>query len=276
MIEKKNLPAMIGSYTLLVLVTILTLLPLIWMLSASLKYDADVFSVPIRWIPRNPVWNNYVKIWEKINFKQFTFNSFKLSLIITFIQVVTSSFAAYGFAKCHFRGRDTLFLIYIATIAIPWQVYMLPQYIEIRILHLIDTHLGYVLMHSFIAFGVFLMRQFYVSIPDELLDAARIDGLNEYGTYFHVVLPLSKPVIATLSIFSFVNIWNDFMGPMIYFDSMRNKTIPLGIRMFLGQYATEYGLIMAASVVSLAPVFIVFLGFQRFFIEGIATTGMKG
>jgi multiple sugar transport system permease protein len=153
---------------------------------------------------------------------------------------------------------------------------MLPQYIEIRILHLIDTHLGYVFMHSFIAFGVFLMRQFYVSIPDELLDAARIDGLNEYGAYFHVVLPLSKPVIATLSIFSFVGIWNDFMGPMIYFDSMRNKTIPLGIRMFLGQYATEYGLIMAASVVSLVPVFIVFLGFQRFFIEGIATTGMKG
>ncbi|MDR1637125.1 MAG: carbohydrate ABC transporter permease [Treponema sp.] len=276
MIEKKNLLLRTGTYILLLLVTLVTLLPLIWMLSASLKHDTEVFSVPIRWIPRDPVWGNYSKIWDKINFKQFTFNSFKLSLIITFIQVITSSFAAYGFAKCHFRGRDTLFFVYIATIAIPWQVYMLPQYIEIRILHLIDTHLGYVLMHSFIAFGVFLIRQFYVSIPDELLDAARIDGLNEYGAYFHIVLPLSKPVIATLSIFSFVGIWNDFMGPMIYFDSMRNKTIPLGIRMFLGQYATEYGLIMASSVVSLIPVFIVFLGFQRFFIEGIATSGMKG
>jgi multiple sugar transport system permease protein len=143
-------------------------------------------------------------------------------------------------------------------------------------LHLIDTHLGYVLMHCFIAFGVFLVRQFYVSIPDEFLDAARIDGLNEYGAYFNIVLPLSKPVIATLSIFSFVDIWNDFMGPMIYFDSMRNKTIPLGIRMFLGQYSTEYGLIMAASVLSLIPVFIVFLAFQRFFIEGITTSGIKG
>jgi multiple sugar transport system permease protein len=276
MIERKNLTLRAGTYILLALVTLVTLLPLIWMLSASLKNDTDVFSVPIRWIPRNPVWSNYSEIWEKINFQQFTFNSFKLSVIITFIQVITSSFAAYGFAKCHFKGRDSLFFIYIATIAIPWQVYMLPQYIEIRILHLIDTHLGYVLMHSFIAFGVFLMRQFYVSIPDELLDAARIDGFNEYGAYFHIVLPLSKPVIATLSIFSFVNIWNDFMGPMIYFDSMRNKTIPLGIRMFLGQYATEYGLIMAASVVSLIPVFIVFLAFQRFFIEGIATSGLKG
>jgi multiple sugar transport system permease protein len=276
MIEKKNLPLRAGTYTLLVIITLVTLLPLVWMLSASLKNDTDVFSVPIRWIPRDPVWGNYVKFWEKINFKQFTFNSFKLSVIIAFIQLFTSSFAAYGFSKCHFRGRDSLFFVYIATIAIPWQVYMLPQYIEIRILHLIDTHLGYILMQSFTAFGVFLMRQFYVSIPDELLDAARIDGLNEYGAYFHVVLPLSTPVIATLSIFSFVSIWNDFMGPMIYFDSMRNKTIPLGIRMFLGQYSTEYGLIMASSVVSLIPVFVVFLIFQRFFIEGIATSGLKG
>jgi multiple sugar transport system permease protein len=276
MIERKNLILRTGTYVLLAAVTLIALLPLIWMLSASLKNDTDVFSVPIRWIPRNPVWGNYAKIWEKINFQQFTFNSFKLSVIITFIQVITSSFAAYGFSKCHFKGRDTLFFIYIATIAIPWQVYMLPQYIEIRILHLIDTHLGYILMQSFTAFGVFLMRQFYVSIPNELLDAARIDGLNEYGAYFHIVLPLSTPVIATLSIFSFVGIWNDFMGPMIYFDSMRNKTIPLGIRMFLGQYSTEYGLIMASSVVSLIPVFVVFLIFQRFFIEGIATSGLKG
>jgi multiple sugar transport system permease protein len=222
------------------------------------------------------VWKNYVSIWQKINFGLFTFNSFKLSIIITLIQVFTSSFAAYGFAKCHFRGRDTLFFIYIATIAIPWQVYMLPQYVEMRIMHLTNTHLGYIFMQSFIAFGVFLMRQFYVSIPDELLDAARIDGLTEYGIYGRVVLPLSGPVIATLSIFSFVNVWNDFMGPMIYFDSNYNKTIPLGIRMFLGQYSTEYGLIMAASVVSLVPVFVVFLFFQRFFVEGIATSGLKG
>ncbi|GHU70610.1 ABC transporter permease [Spirochaetia bacterium] len=257
-------------------VTFLTFLPLIWMLSSSLKFDSEVFSLPIRWIPRNPVWKNYALIWQKIDFALFTFNSFKLSIIITIIQVLTSSFAAYGFAKCHFRGRDALFFIYIATIAIPWQVYMLPQYVEMRMMHLVNTHLGYVLMQSFTAFGVFLMRQFYVSIPDELLDAARIDGLNEYGIYFRIVLPLSKPVAATLCIFSFVGVWNDFMGPMIYFDSMSNKTIPLGIRMFLGQYSTEYGLIMAASVVSLIPVFIVFLFFQRFFVEGIATSGLKG
>ena len=273
--KKKTINELI-AYPILGFVTLLTLLPMIWMLSSSLKYDSDVFTMPVQWIPLNPVWSNYLKIWQKIDFALFTFNSFKLSVIITFIQVITSGFAAYGFAKCHFRFRDLLFFVYIATIAIPWQVYMLPQYVEMRMLGLVNTHLGYVLMQSFTAFGVFLARQFYVSIPDELLDAARIDGLNDYGIYFRIVLPLSKPVIATLSIFCFVNIWNDFMGPMIYFDSVYNKTIPLGIRMFLGQYSAEYGLIMAASAVSLVPVFGVFLFFQRFFVEGISTSGLKG
>ena len=263
-------------YLLLIVVTFITLMPLIWMLSSSLKHDAEVFSIPLRWIPRNPVWNNFARIWEKIDFALFTFNSFKLSIIITIIQLITSSFAAYGFAKCNFKGRDLLFFIYIATIAIPWQVYMLPQYVQMRMLGLVNTHLGYILMQSFIAFGVFLIRQFYISIPNELLDAARIDGYSEYGIYFKIVLPLSKPVIATLAIFSFVTIWNDFMGPMIYFDSTRLRTIPLGIRMFLGQFSTEYGLVMAASVVSLVPVFVVFLFFQRFFVQGIATSGLKG
>jgi multiple sugar transport system permease protein len=276
MITCENVVKRWSVYIALALVTFLTLLPLIWMLSSSLKYDSDVFSLPIRWIPTDPVWSNFLRIWQRINFALFTFNSFKLSVIITLIQVLTSSFAAYGFAKCQFKGRDTLFFIYIATIAIPWQVYMLPQYVQMRIFGLTNTHLGYIFMQSFTAFGVFLMRQFYVSIPNELLDAARIDGLSEYGNYFRIVLPLSQPIIATLTIFSFVNIWNDFMGPMIYFDSNALKTIPLGIRMFLGQYSTEYGLVMAASVVSLVPVFVVFLFFQRFFVEGIATTGLKG
>ena len=276
MTSSENIPKRWALHLILAAVTFLALLPLIWMLSSSLKHDTDVFSLPIRWIPAEPVWSNFVLIWQRINFALFTFNSFKLSIIITLIQVLTSSFAAYGFAKCSFRGRDTLFFIYIATIAIPWQVYMLPQYVQMRMLGLTNTHLGYILMQSFTAFGVFLMRQFYVSVPNELLDAARIDGLSEYGIYFRIVLPLSQPVIATLTIFSFVNIWNDFMGPMIYFDSNILKTIPLGIRMFLGQYSTEYGLVMAASVVSLVPVFVVFLFFQRFFVEGVATSGLKG
>ncbi len=276
MIENRSKLASAGLYLLLSALTVITLLPLVWMLSASLKLDIDVFSVPIRWIPGNPQWANYAKIWDKIPFGKFTFNSMKLSVLVTLIQVLTSSFAAYGFTKCKFRGRDALFFAYVATIAIPWQVYMLPQYIELRMFRLTDSHMGYILIQSFIAFGVFLVRTSYQGIPDELLEAARIDGLNEYGIYARIVLPLSRPVIATLSIFSFVNIWNDFMGPMIYFDSMGNKTIPLGIRMFIGQYSAEYGLLMAASVVSLIPILLVFLMFQRFFVQGIATSGLKG
>lgn len=276
MLKTKTMLGRCACYIALVFITFMTLLPLIWMLSASLKLETDVFTVPIQWIPQNPQWANYAKIWEKIPLGLFTFNSIKLTVIITIIQLVTSSFAAYGFSKCKFRGRDILFLCYVATIAIPWQVYMLPQYIMMNKMHLIDTHLSIILLQSFVAFGVFLIRQFYISIPDELLEAARIDGLSEYGIYFRIVLPLTKPALATLTIFSFVNVWNDFMGPMIYFNSNKLKTIQLGIRMFIGQYSAEYGLIMAASVVSLIPVIIVFLAFQRFFIEGVATSGLKG
>lgn len=277
MIEKKKNPFVQAVlYLVLIIITIATLLPLIWMLSASFKLDSEVFSVPIKWIPETFHFENYAQIWEKIPFGLFTFNSAKLTVIITLVQLLTCSFAAYGFTKCNFRGRDTLFLCYVATIAIPWQVYMLPQYIMIQKVGLVDTHLGYILMQAFAAFGVFLLRQFFMGIPNELLEAARIDGLSEYGSYFRIVLPLAKPAMATLTIFTFVTVWNDYMGPMIYFNSESKKTIPLGIRMFLGQYSTQYQLIMAASVVSLIPVFIVYIFCQRFFVQGIATSGLKG
>ena len=277
MIEKKKNP-LSGAvlYVVLILITAVTLLPLLWMLSSSFKLSTEVFTVPIRWIPETFHWENYLTIWQKIPFGLLTFNSAKLTVIITLIQLFTCSFAAYGFTKCKFRGRDTLFLCYVATIAIPWQSYMLPQYSMMQKLGLVDTHLGYILMQAFAAFGVFLLRQFFQSIPNDLLEAARIDGLSEYGTYFRIVLPLAKPSLASLAILSFVTTWNDFMGPMIYFNSEANKTIPLGIRMFQGQYSSDWQLIMAASVISLIPVFVLYLFCQRYFVQGIATSGMKG
>lgn len=277
MIEKKQNPVVRALlYVLLIVLTVITLLPLVWMLSASLKLDSEVFTIPIKWIPETFHWDNYLRVWQKIPFGLFTFNSAKLTVIITIIQVFTCSFAAYGFTKCHFRGRDTLFLCYVATIAIPWQIYMLPQYSMMQKFGLVDTHLGYIMLQAFAAFGVFLLRQFYQGIPNELLEAARIDGLSEYGIYGRIVLPLSKPALTTLTIFTFVTVWNDFMGPMIYFNSESNKTIPLGIRMFLGQYSTSYELIMAASVLSLIPIFLLYVPCQRFFVQGIATSGLKG
>ena len=276
MVQQTKIGVRIFQYILLIALTLITLLPLIWMLSASFKLSTEVFSNPIRWIPETFHWDNYLKIWEKVDFALFTKNSAKLTILVTLIQLLTCSFAAYGFTKCKFPGRDTLFLCYVATIAIPWQIFMLPQYIMMQKFHLVDSHLGYVLLSSFAAFGVFLLRQFFLSIPNELLEAARIDGLSEYGIYFRIVLPLAKPAMATLAIFTFVNVWNDFMGPMIYFNSESNKTIPLGIRMFVGQYSTDYQLIMAASVVSLIPVIIMYAFCQRYFVQGIASSGLKG
>lgn len=276
MVKKKNPVKRALLYILLIALTVITLTPLIWMVSSSLKLDSEVFSVPIKWIPSDPQWSNYTKVWEKIPLLTFTFNSVKLTVIITIIQVITSSFAAYGFAKCKFKGRDVLFMLYVATMAIPWQVYMLPQYSLMNSLHLVDTHIGYILMQSFNAFGVFLMRQAFISIPDELLEAARIDGLSEYGIYGKIVLPLSKASATTLIIFTFVTIWNDYMGPMIYFNTETNKTIQLGIKMFIGQYSTEYGLVMAVSVLALIPVLLIFLIGQKQFVQGIASSGIKG
>ena len=252
------------------------LVPFLWMISASLKLNKDVFTYPVKWIPEKLEWSNYSKIWKEIPLLLFFKNSAKLTIIITAIQVFTSSFAAYAFAKLHFKGRDLLFILYICTIAVPWQVYMVPQYIMVGKMSLTDSHLGMIMMQSFTAMGVFLMRQFYTSIPDELCEAARIDGLTEYGIYFRVVLPLAKGGIATLIISSFVTVWNDFMGPLIYLSSLEKKTLQLGLRMFISQYSSEYNLIMAASIVSLIPVFVMFAALQKFFTEGIAASGIKG
>ena len=263
-------------YMLILALAAVMLVPFLWMISASLKLNKDVFTYPVKWIPEKLEWSNYSKIWKEIPLLLFFKNSAKLTIIITAIQVFTSSFAAYAFAKLHFKGRDLLFILYICTIAVPWQVYMVPQYIMVGKMSLTDSHLGMIMMQSFTAMGVFLMRQFYTSIPDELCEAARIDGLTEYGLYFRVVLPLAKGGIATLIISSFVTVWNDFMGPLIYLSSLEKKTLQLGLRMFISQYSSEYNLIMAASIVSLIPVFVMFAALQKFFTEGIAASGIKG
>ncbi|MVA71842.1 ABC transporter permease subunit [Agrobacterium vitis] len=266
----------IAIYATVIAVTIIMLLPFAWMLSASLKLDRDVFVFPIEWIPAHPRWQNYVDIWTKIPLALFIYNTSKLTIIVTLLQLLTSSFAAYAFAKLHFPFKNTLFLGYIATIAMPWQVYMVPQFLLMREFGLNNTHLALICLQAFTAFGVFLMRQFYMSIPTELCEAARIDGMNEYQIWAKIMLPLSKPALSTLTIFTFVTTWNDFLGPMIYLTKTELKTIQIGLRMFISQYSAEYGLIMAASVVALIPVLIVFLALQRFFVEGVASTGLKG
>ena len=263
-------------YVVLIALALVTLIPFVWMLSASLKLDREVFSYPIRWLPETVHWENYRLIWSKVPLLTYFKNTAVIAILVTVIQTLTSSFAAYAFAKLQFKGRNALFICYVATIAVPWQTYMLPQFILMRAMGLYDNLWAIVVLQSFSAFGVFLMRQFYQGIPTELCESARIDGLSEYGIWARIMLPLSKAAIATLIIFTFVSTWNDYMGPMIYLTRDINKTVQVGLRRFIQENSSDYHLIMAVSVCSLLPVSVVFLALQKYFIQGIATTGLKG
>lgn len=264
------------SYILLLCGAAVMILPFLWMLSASLKPDIEVFNFPIEWIPQAPRWQNFLDIWQKIDFLTYYQNTLLLTVMVTFNVLVTSSLAAYAFAKIQFPERNTLFLLYVMVMAVPFQVIMIPQFIIMKNLGLNDTIWALVVLQSFSPFGVFLLRQFYLGIPEELSESARIDGLSEFGIYRQIMLPLSKPALSTLAIFQFVFVWNDFLGPLIYLTSDRSKTIQLGIRKFISQYSAEYGLIMAASVCALVPVVIMYFCFQSYLVQGIATTGLKG
>lgn len=275
--QHKKILGKIVIYIILITIAAAMIIPFLWMLSASVKSDREVFQMnPFVWIPEQPKWSNYRDIWTKIPFLTFVENTVILTLAVTFLQLLTSSFAAYAFAKLEFKFRKTLFLSYIATIAMPWQVYMVPQFIMMRKFGLNDKLLAIICLQAFSAFGVFMMKQFYEGIPDELCEAARIDGMSEYRIYAKIMLPLSKPALSTLTIFTFVATWNDYLGPLIYLKSERVKTIQLGLKMFISQYSSQYGLIMAGSVLSLIPVIGVFLVMQKHFVEGVASTGLKG
>ena len=275
--KRRALISKTAVYIILFLIALAMIIPFVWMFSASIKPDREVFKIdPFVLIPKVPKWKNYIDIWVKIPFAKFVENTVLLTIVVTILQLLTSSFAAYAFAKLNFRHRDGLFLAYIATIAMPWQVYMVPQFIMMRKMGLNDKLLAIICLQAFSAFGVFLMKQFYEGVPDDLCEAARIDGMSEYKIYWNIMLPLSKPALATLVIFTFVNTWNDYLGPLIYLKTQTKKTIQLGLKMFISQYSSDYGLIMAGSMLSLIPVLIVFLILQKYFVEGVANTGIKG
>ncbi len=264
------------GYVLMIGVAAFVLLPFVWMVLASLKPNNEVFLVPVKWFPSVWHWDNYVKIWADSNMLTWLGNTAFFAICVTFLQVFTGSFAAYGFSKIRFRGRNVLFLIYIATMAVPWQAYMIPQYKMLSAVHLTDTRWSIILLQAFGAFGVFMMKQFYDTIPEELSEAARLDGLSEFGIYLRIMLPLSGPSIAALGIITFTNTWNDFMGPLMYLRSPELWTIQLGLKTFISQNSANYAMIMTGSVMSVIPILIVFLIGQKQFIEGIATSGMKG
>ncbi|WP_163541621.1 carbohydrate ABC transporter permease [Occultella kanbiaonis] len=274
--RRRSVLGTIVLYVVLIAAAAVIMLPFFWMVTSSLKTNNQVFTVPIQWFPDPVVWSNYVDIWAKSDMSTWLRNTLILSVTVTFLQVFTGSFAAYGFSKMRFRGRDVLFLAYIGTIAVPWQAYMIPQFILMSRFGLSNTLWAIIALQAFGAFGVFLMKQYYDSIPEELSEAARIDGLSEYSIWRRIVLPLSGPAVATLTLLTFVNTWNDYLGPLIYLRDRDLWTIQIGLKTFVSQYNAEYALIMTGSVLSVLPIAIIFMLGQRYFVQGIATAGLKG
>jgi multiple sugar transport system permease protein len=252
------------------------LVPFVWMVSASFKLNSEIFSYPVKWIPEVFRTLNYEKVWQSIPFLQYFLNTLKLAVIITLLQLFTCSLAAFAFTKLQFPGRDKIFVAYLATMMVPWHAIMIPQFIIIKNLGFYDSHWSIILMNLFSAFGVFLLRQFMLGIPMELSEAARIDGCGELKIYSQIIMPMCKPGLATLVVFTFNFMWNDYMGPMIYLNTDKLKTIQIGLAAFRTEYGAEYGLIMAGTVCSLLPMVLIYCVAQKYLIEGIAFSGLKG
>ena len=269
-------------YLSLALGGITMILPFLWMISTSLKSSSSIFifkMADIQWIPKHVYWKNYVDVWKVVPFARFYLNSIFVCVAVTFGQVATSAFAAYAFARLKFPGRDKLFFAYLATMMIPGSVTMVPVFTLMRIFGWIDTYKALIIPSIFTAYGTFLLRQFFMTLPRDLEDAAKIDGCSLWGIFWRVILPLSNTALATLTIFVSLGNWVSFMWPLLVTNSTEKMTLPIGLAYFqeLYQYAQpDWGLLMAGSLITMVPIIILFLFNQRFFIEGIKLTGMKG
>lgn len=263
-------------YIVLILIAVIMVVPFLWMLSTSLKTQYDAVKIPPVWIPDPPQWENYVKLFTEQPMFQFMLNTIKIVFFVVLGQLFFSSLAAYSFARISFKGRNVVFFFYIATLMVPGQVTMIPTYLMFAKAGLTDNHLALILPAFFSAFGVFLLRQFFMSLPRELEEAAEIDGCNPFMTYWRIMLPLVVPAMLTLGVFTLMNTWNDYMGPLIYLSSPKKYTMTLGIAYFKGVYTTQWNLVMAGSIVSVVPILIAYLCAQKYFIEGIAFSGVKG
>lgn len=264
------------TYAILAVFSFSMVLPFLWMISSSLKLETEVFGMPIQWIPDNIRWSNYVEVWQKAPFGIYYWNTSVLTFATVVTQLITASLAGYVFARLEFPERDTVFFVYLGTLMVPYMVIMIPQFTIIRMLGLYDTLWAVYLIRAFSPFGTFLFRQFFMTIPFELSDSARIDGCSEFRIYRSIIMPLSRPAIATLMVFFFSFTWNDFLGPLIYLTSDTKKTIQLGLRSFITLYNQEYALLMAAAVIAMLPIMALYVFLQRYFVEGITMTGLKG
>ena len=263
-------------YVVLCLLALTLALPLVWLISTSLKTGGQTFLMPPKWIPDPFVWSNYAEAFRAVAFHEYFWNTIRIVFFATTGALLTASLAAYAFARLRFPLRETLFLLVLSTIMLPSIVTLIPTFIVFRTLGWIDTFMPLIVPLWFGggAFNIFLFRQFFMTIPLELDEAARIDGASNLRIYWGVILPLSKPVVATIAVFAFIHNWNDFFEPLIYLQSPENWTMAIGLRGFRGLYSTEWNLMMAASTAMILPLLILFFFAQRYFVHGNPKKGV--
>ncbi|MFC0187215.1 carbohydrate ABC transporter permease [Fictibacillus aquaticus] len=274
-IGKRKVLRKLLFYTTLGLGALIMIIPFLWMLSTSLKEQGATMTLPPQFIPENITLSNYSQVAESFPIWKFLFNSLFVAVSSTLGQLLLCSMAAYAFSRLHFKGRDTLFLIYLATLMVPLQVTMTPQFILMKYLGWLDTYQGLILPGLFNAFGTFLLRQFFLTTPKSLEEAAFIDGASHFRVFFQIILPLAKPALATLAIFSFMQSWNNFLWPLIIVSNQDLMTLPLGLSNLQGRWATDWNLLMAGVVISVIPILAVYLFAQKYFIKGITLSGIK-
>ncbi len=268
------------SYLFLSIGAVSMVAPFLWMVTTSLKEPGAVFSFQKNWwqewIPLSFHWKNYVQAWQVVPFGRFYLNSLVVAVCTTFAQVATSALSAYAFARLQFPGRDKIFFGYLATMMVPGAVTMIPVFILLKYLGWIDTYRAMILPAAFTAYGTFMLRQFFMTLPKDLEDAAQIDGCSYLGIFWRIILPLSKPALATLTTFTFMGTWMSFMWPLIVMNTHQKFTLPIGLAYFKSLHGTDWTLLMAGSVMMILPILLVFILNQRFFVEGIKLTGIKG
>lgn len=267
-----------GTYLALSLIAFVCIFPFLWMLSSSLKQESKMFLYPPQWIPSPMVYENYANVFRKLPMFQYLFNSVYITLTVVVGGSLVSSMAGYAFSKMTFPGRSALFLLPLCSMMIPNEVIVIPLFRIWSALGFVNTHVPLIVPHVIGAggmFGVFLFRQAYLSIPNELCEAANIDGCSPFKTYLRIFLPMSGSILATLAIFSFMNAWNDFFDPLIYLNDAKLYTLPLGLSLFADSNSVQWSELMAASVISTLPLMLMFFLAQRKFMESIALSGMK-
>ena len=265
--------------TMILMGATMFLIPFLWMVRTSLMHLGEIFLQPIRWIPSRFLWSNYPKAMEVVPFLLYFRNSVFVALSGVIGTVFTSSMVAYAFARLRAPGRDLLFVLLLSTMMLPYIVTLVPMYLVFRSLGWLDTYRPLIVPQYFGggAFYVFMLRQFFMTLPLELDDAAKIDGCGFFGIFWRLILPLSKPALATVAIFAFYSNWNNFIGPLIYLNTMEKYTLPVGLTFFVNIRAhTDWNLLMAASVMVLVPCLVLFFSGQRYFVQGITLTGLKG